>query len=185
MPNSSTSRFPPLVWLLLLAGLAYAGYWRYDHTHISSSLRESLTAAVNPANTESDVLMDLNNAQSQIHTTRDAEVESILQRAVQLAQSAIAASQRTNAHGKQNSAELDKYVALERQYKRRNIAVPQSLKDYIQTATQEQKEAQQKAAAPDATEQLDQKVAQDDSVQALLLFQQLRAALGLPLLPAK
>jgi uncharacterized protein YkwD len=109
----------------------------------------------------------------------------MLQRAVLLAQSAEEASQRTSTHGKQNSAELDKYLALERQYKRHNLAVPQSLKDYIQTATQEQKEAQQKAAAPDATEQLDQKAAQDDSAQALQLFQQLRAALGLPPLPAK
>jgi hypothetical protein len=65
------------------------------------------------------------------------------------------------------------------------MAVPQSLKDYIQTATQEQKEAQQKADAPDAPEQLDQKVAQEDSVQAQQLFQQLRATLGLPPLPAK
>jgi len=185
MPNSSTSRFPPLVWLLLLAGLAYAAYWRYDHVFISPGLKESLTAAVNPANTESDILADLRNAQTQIHTKRDAEMESILQRAVLLTQSAEAASQRTSAHGKQASAELQKFLAQERQYKRRNIAVPQSLKDYIRTATQEQKEAQQMAAAPDATEQLDQKVAQDDSAEARQLFQQLRAALGLPPLSAK
>jgi hypothetical protein len=182
MPHSSTFKVPSLVWLLLLAGLAYAAYWRYDHTHISSSLRESLTAAVNPATTQSDILMDLTNAQTQIHTTRDTEVESMLQRAVLLAQSAEAASQRTSPHGKGNSAELDKYLALERQYKRKGMAVPQSLKDYIQQATQEEKKAQKQ---PDATEQLNQKAAQDDSAEALQLFQQLRAALGLPPLPAK
>ena len=55
MPDSSTFKVPSIVWLLLLAGLAYAAYWRYDHTHISSSLRDSLTAAVNPANTHNDV----------------------------------------------------------------------------------------------------------------------------------
>jgi hypothetical protein len=185
MPDSSTFKVPSIVWLLLLAGLAYAGYWRYDHAFISPGLKESLTAAVDPANTESDILADLRNAQTQVHTSRDAEVESILQRAVILTQSAEEASQRTSAHGKQVSAELQKFLAQERQYKRRNMPVPQSLKDYIQTATQEQKEAQQKAAAPDATEQLDQKVAQDDSAEALQLFQQLRAALGLPPLPAK
>ena len=50
MANSSTFRVPSVVWLILLAGLAYAGYWRYDHAFISPGLRESLTAAVDPAN---------------------------------------------------------------------------------------------------------------------------------------
>jgi hypothetical protein len=162
--------------------MAYAGYWRYDHAFISPGLRESLTAAVDPATTQSDILMDLNNAQTQIHTTRDAEVESMLQRAVLLAQSAEAASQSTGAHGKQTSAKLQKFLAQERQYKRRGMEVPQSLKDYIQSATQDEKDAQKQ---PGATEQLNQKAAQDDSAEALRLFQQLRAALGLPPLPAK
>ena len=91
MANSST--FASIVWLFLLAGLAYAGYRYYDHAFISPGLRESLTAAVDPANTQSDILADLRNAQTQIHTSRDAEVESMLQRAVLLTQSAAAASQ--------------------------------------------------------------------------------------------
>jgi hypothetical protein len=62
------------------------------------------------------------------------------------------------------------------------MKVPQSLKDYLQRATQEQQEAKNK---PGATEVLDQQVAQEDSAQAAHLFQQLRAALGLPPLPAK
>jgi hypothetical protein len=181
MPNGSTFRVPPVVWLILLAGLAYAGYWRYDHAFISPGLRESLTAAVDPANTQSDILMDLRNAQTQIHTLRDAEVESILQRAVLLTQSAAAASQRTGEQGKGTSAELDKYLAIERQYKRRGMKVPQSLKDYIQRATQEEQEAQIK---PDPTRKLDQQVSQQDSAEAAQLFQQLRVALGLPPLPS-
>jgi hypothetical protein len=182
MPDSSTFKVPSLVWLLLLAGIAYAGYWRYDHAFISPGLKESLTAAVDPANTESDILEDLHNAQTQVHTKRDVEVESLLQRAVILTQSAEAASQRSSAHGKQNSAELQKSLAQERQYKRRGMEVPQSLKDYIQQATHDKIEDQKQ---PDATELLDQKAAQDDSVQAQQLFQQLRATLGLPPLPAK
>jgi hypothetical protein len=178
MANSSTFRVPSVVWLILLAGLAYAGYWRYDHAFISPGLRESLTAAVDPANTESDILMDLRNAQTQIHTLRDAEVESMLQRAVLLTQSAAAASQQS---GNGSSADLDKYLALERQYKRRGMKVPQSLKDYIQRATQEEKEAPNKT---NPTRELDQQVSQQDSAEAAQLFQQLRAALGLPPLPA-
>jgi len=169
------------VWLILLAGLAYAGYWRYDHAFISPGLRESLTAAVDPANTESDILMDLRNAQTQIHTLRDAEVESMLQRAVLLTQSAAAASQQSGAHGRGSSAELDRYLALQKQYKRRGMKVPQSLKDYIQRATQEEKEAPNKT---NPTRELDQQVSQQDSAEAAQLFQQLRAALGLPPLPA-
>jgi hypothetical protein len=180
MPVLSTFRIPRIVWPILLLGLGYAGYWRFDHTFISPGLKESLTAAVDPANTESDILADLRNAQSQIHTTRDAEVEAMLQRAVLLMQSAEAASQPASASG--NSAELDKYIALQRQYKRRNMKVPQSLKDYLQRATQEQQEAKNK---PGATEVLDQQVAQEDSAQAAHLFQQLRAVLGLPPLPTK
>lgn len=182
MPELSTFRVPSIAWLLLLAGLAYAGYWHYDHAFISPGLRESLTAAVDPSSTESDILMDLRNAQSQIHTTRDAEVESMLQRAVLLTQSAAQASQRTGAHGKGTSADLDKYLALERQYKRRNMKVPQSLKDYIQSATKEKMDAQKQ---PDATEELDQQVSQQDSAEAVHLFQQLRAELGLPPSPPK
>jgi hypothetical protein len=182
MPDSPTFKVPSIVWILLLAGLAYAGYWRYDHAFISPGLKESLTAAVDPANTQSDILADLNNAQTQVHTKRDAEVESMLQRAVTLTQSAEAASQRSSVHGKQASAELQKFLAQERQYKRRGMAVPQSLKDYIQQATHDEIEAQKQ---PGATELLDQKAAQDDSAESLLLFQQLRAALGLPPLPPK
>ena len=100
MANSSTFRVPPIVWLILLACLAYAGYWRYDHAFISPGLRESLTAAVDPASTQSDILEALRNAQTQIHTLRDAEVESMLQRAVLLTQSAAAATQQSGAHGK-------------------------------------------------------------------------------------
>ncbi|MGA2898460.1 MAG: hypothetical protein ABSE27_12815 [Acidobacteriaceae bacterium] len=181
MANSSTFRVPAIVWLILLAGLAYAGYWRYDHAFISPGLRESLTAAVDPANTQSDILEDLRNAQTQIHTLRDAEVESMLQRAVLLTQSAAAATQQSGAHGRGSSAELDRYLALQRQYKRKGMEVPQSLKDYIQRATQEEKEAQNN---PDPNRALDQQTAQDDSAQAAQLFQQLRAALGLPPLPA-
>ena len=180
MPESSTFRVPIIVWIILLLGLGYAGYWRFDHTFISPGLKESLTAAVDPANTESDILADLRNAQSQIHTTRDAEVEAMLQRAVLLMQSAEAASQTANASG--NSAELDKYIALQQQYKRQNMKVPQSLKDYIQRATQEEQQAKKN---PSAAEVLDQQVAQEDSAQAAHLFQQLRAALGLPPLPTK
>ena len=178
MPESSTFRVPIIVWSILLLGLGYAGYWRFDHTFISPGLKESLTAAVDPANTESDILTDLRNAQSQIHTTRDAEVESMLQRAVLLMQSAEVASQTASA----NSAELDKYIALQRQYKRQNMKVPQSLKDYIQRATQEEQQAKKN---PSAAEVLDQQVAQENSAQAAHLFQQLRAALGLPPLPKK
>jgi hypothetical protein len=181
MANSSTFRVPAIVWLILLAGLAYAGYWRYDHAFISPGLRESLTAAVDPANTQSDILEDLRNAQTQIHTLRDAEVESMLQRAVLLTQSAAAATQQSGTHGRRSSAELDRYLALQRQYKRKGMEVPQSLKDYIQRATQEEKEAQNN---PDPNRELDQQTAQDDSAQAAQLFQQLRAALGLPPLPA-
>jgi hypothetical protein len=182
MANGSTFRVPPVVWLILLAGLAYAGYWRYDHAFISPGLRESLTASVDPASTQSDILMALRNAQTQVHTLRDAEVESMLQRAVLLTQSAAAASQQTGANGKGTSASLEKYLALQRQYKRRGMKVPQSLKDYIQRATQEEQEAQIK---PDPTRELDQQVSQQDSAEAAQLFQQLRAALGLPPLPAK
>ena len=178
MPESSTFRVPIIVWSILLLGLGYAGYWRFDHVFISPGLKESLTAAVDPANTESDILADLRNAQSQIHTTRDAEVEAMLQRAVLLMQSAEVASQTASA----NSAELDKYIALERHYKQRNMKVPQSLKDYIQSATQEEQQAKKN---PSAAEVLDQQVAQEDSAQAAHLFQQLRAALGLPPLPTK
>jgi hypothetical protein len=180
MPVLSTFRVPRIVWPILLLGLGYAGYWRFDHVFISPGLKESLTAAVDPANTESDTLADLRNAQSQIHTTRDAEVEAMLQRAVLLMQSAEAASQPAGASG--NSAELDKYIALQRHYKQRNMKVPQSLTDYIQRATQEEQQAKNK---PGAAEVLDQQVAQEDSAQAAHLFQQLRAALGLPPLPAK
>jgi len=179
MANSSTFRVPAIVWLILLAGLAYAGYWRYDHTFISPGLRESLTAAVDPASTQSDILKDLTNAKSQIHTTRDAEVEGLLERAVLLTQSAAAASQH---NGNSADSDLDRDLALQRQYRRRGIQVPQSLKDAIQQAAREQKEAQQK---PDPTMQLDQQVSQQDSADAAQLFQQLRAALGLPPLPAK
>jgi hypothetical protein len=180
MPELSTFRIPRIVWPILLLGLGYAGYWRFDHTFISPGLKESLTAAVDPANTESDTLADLRNAQSQIHTTRDAEVEAMLQRAMLLMQSAEAARQPASASG--NSAELDKYIALQRQYKRRNMKVPQSLTDYIQRATQEEQQAKKN---PGATEVLDQQVVQEDSAQAARLFQQLRAALGLPPLPTK
>jgi hypothetical protein len=181
MANSSTFRVPAIVWLILLAGLAYAGYWRYDHTFISPGLRESLTAAVDPASTQSDILKDLTNAKSQIHTTRDAEVEGLLERAVLLTQSAAAASQQ-NGKGNSADSDLDRDLTLQRQYRRRGIQVPQSLKDAIQQAAREQKEAQQK---PDPTMQLDQQVSQQDSADAAQLFQQLRAALGLPPLPAK
>jgi hypothetical protein len=184
MPNSSTSWVPSGLWLLLLAGLGFAGYWHFDRTHLSSGLRQTLAAAVDPSSTDSDVLMDLRNARLQIHTTRDAEVEARLERAVQLTQSAAQASQRTNSSATGTSADrnLDKYLALERQYKRTNKEVPQSLKDYIQRATQEEQKAQSK---PDATEELDQQVSQEDSAQAAQLFQQLRADLGLPPLPSR
>jgi hypothetical protein len=163
--------------------LGYAGYRHYDRTRLSSGLRQTLIAAVDPSSTDSDVLIDLGNARSQIYTTRDAEVEARFERVLQLAQIASDANQRIRARSKAASAasaNLDKYLAMQKQYQLRNMEVPQNLKDYIQRAAQKQKEAQQKL---DPTLELDRKLAEDDSAEARNLLQQLRGDLGLPPLP--
>jgi len=180
MPKSSHSWVRQGVFLVLVAGAGYAGYRHYDRTHLSPSLRQTLIAAVDPRSTDTDVLIDLGNARSQVSTSRDAEVEARFERVLQLAQIASDASQRAHARGKAASAKLEKYLALQRQYQSRNMEVPQNLKDVIQRATQEQKEAQQK---PDPTQELDRKLAEDDSAEARNLLQQLRGDLGLPPLP--
>jgi len=183
MRKSSTSWVRRGIFLVLLAGLGYAGYRHYDRTRLSSGLRQTLIAAVDPSSTDSDVLIDLGNARSQIYTTRDAEVEARFERVLQLAQIASDANQRIRARSKAASAasaNLDKYLAMQKQYQLRNMEVPQNLKDYIQRAAQKQKEAQQKL---DPTLELDRKLAEDDSAEARNLLQQLRGDLGLPPLP--
>ena len=180
MANSSTFRGPSIVWLFLLAGLAYAGYRYYDHAFISPGLRESLTAAVDPANTQSDILADLRNAQTQIHTLRDAEVESMLQRAVLLTQSAAAASQHNGA------PPLTAIWTATSPSRGSTGEEASRFRRASRTPSNRQPGSRRKRKIiPTQTRQLDQQASQQDSAEAAQLFQQLRAALGLPPLPAK
>ena len=179
MSSSRSSLAALLSSLAVLCCAGVGGYWYFDHHHLTDDLRHTLAMAVDSGSTESDILMDLRNAKSQIHTTYDAELAEELQQAVQLMQNSSAAvSQQAGELDEEatQSATLKRDLALEQQYLKRRRPVPQSLKEAIQQETQ----AQQQTQTHSADASLDRKASEEDAAAAQQIFQQIRSSLGLP-----
>jgi len=157
MEARSTFRSPRLWWLILLAGLAYAGYWATIHAFISRP--QGVAHRSVDSQHQSDILMASATAQPG-HTLRDAEVNPCYSGPC-FSPERAAASQQTGANGKGTSASLEKYSPSRGSTNERHEG-PQSLKDYIQRATQEERKLNK--ARP--TRELDQQVPQQDSAEA-------------------
>jgi hypothetical protein len=71
--------------LLVIIGLACFGSYRlYQRRYLSSDIKRTLKAAVDPAATEADVMAYIRDARLQVHTEKDAEVLQNFETCVQL-----------------------------------------------------------------------------------------------------
>jgi hypothetical protein len=75
--------------LLVIIGLACVGSCRlYQRRYLSSDIKPTLKAAMDPAATEADVMAYIRDARLQVRTEKDAEVLQNFQTCVQLAEDA-------------------------------------------------------------------------------------------------
>jgi hypothetical protein len=72
----------------------FGGYVLYQRHYLSSDIRRSLTAAMDPTATESDVLTYIRDARLQVRTERDRETLEKFETCVQLAKDASEIDQR-------------------------------------------------------------------------------------------
>jgi predicted Zn-dependent protease len=72
-----------LISLALIIGAGIGIYRHYQANHISSDLRRTLTAAVDPRCSMNDELTYLRDARAQVRSLRDAQLEDYLQSAVE------------------------------------------------------------------------------------------------------
>ncbi len=139
--------------LVLLAAGSYLGYYEYDHHHLTSDLKRTLQAALDPDTTDADAAAYLRQAHLQVRTKLDAEVEGRFQQAVTLAMSAAARQQRfmtwLQEQGQEDPAES--LVRTEVAYRNAGLPVPINIKaaaekemaDWKDRLAQEKKEQEE------------------------------------------
>jgi hypothetical protein len=64
---------------------SFGGYELYQRHHLSSDIKRTLTAAMDPSASEADVLTYIRDARLQVHTKKDADLSQKFQTCVQLA----------------------------------------------------------------------------------------------------
>ena len=74
-----------IVSLLLLIILLFA-YRFYDHHHLSSGVRLTLAAAMNPGNTDAEIASYMHEARIEVATHRDTEEVRLLERLIDISQ---------------------------------------------------------------------------------------------------
>jgi hypothetical protein len=172
---------------IVLAGGCFGGYQLYQRRYLSSNMKRTLTAAMDPSATESDIRTYIRDARLQIHTRKDAEILQKFQTVVQLAKNSTETNTRLFNEAmhslgsyREDYSTFDKLVELRSEYWRSHIPVPKSLQAQMDQALADVKARhKQELEIHDA----EQKRADDEGNIAKKLYGELRSELGVPPLP--
>jgi hypothetical protein len=170
------------VMLILVGGAGAGGYYFYNTRCLSSDLRRTLTAAMDPSASENDILAYLRDARLQVRTKKDTEVLKKFQGAIDNAQSAQEIRNRQwqktlDSMRNMNNTPADKLSAIAGQYRQENLPVPEALSKEIHDAYEEQIKQIQSDREEDKGES---QLADLEEATARKLIGELRATLGLP-----
>ena len=72
MSRTATTLFVGVLAVILVGG-CFGGYQLYQRHYLSSGMKRTLTAAMDPSATESDIRTYIRDARLQVHTSRDAK----------------------------------------------------------------------------------------------------------------
>jgi hypothetical protein len=156
--------------------------WRAYQNHLSTPLRRTLTAAMDPNATIADFRQYLHEARPLVRTRKDAELLDEVQQAFQMAEEADQTSeeyanylQTAVEDGAFHRSQFWKLEDIEEGYRRDGIPEPAGLKTQIDDALQQEKLDAKLWDERAEEAKLEQKRAED-------LFTKIRAELGLPVL---
>lgn len=159
----------------------------YQRCYLSSDLKRTLIAAMDPAVTENDIMAYIHEARLQVRTRKDAEVLQKFQTAIQLAKDASEIDSRLFKERMQSidsilsrNTPFDKLVNVAKQYQDSGIPIPKDLLAKIDQASIDAKtDRNQQRGVWDAEEQREK----EETTTAKALYKEVRSDLGLPPLP--
>jgi hypothetical protein len=175
----------PLTAVMILS--CFGGYQLYQRRYLSSDLKRTLIAAMDPAVTENDIVAYLHDARLQVRTRKDAEILQKFETTIQFAKDASEINNRLfNERMKSiddmtsRNTHFDKLVAIAQDYQKSGIVIPKDLLAQIHQARIDDKaEHDQQRSRWDADEQR----AKDEATGAKKLYGEVRSELGLPPVP--
>jgi len=166
-----------ILFVALVAG-GFSGYHIYQTHHLSSDLKRTLTAAMDPHNMNIDVQGYLHDAELQIRTKRDAEVVAKFKEIQQIdLREKLRHQKLMDRMRDMNQEPLDNLMRLEESYRQKHMPVPQDLKDTIDQATKSWKDGLAERKYQDSREYRE---AADDEANREELVAQICADLGCP-----
>jgi len=168
--------------------LCFGGYRVYDRHYLSSDLKRTLVAAVDPSASENDLVAYIRDARLQVRTTRDREVFTSFQDSYRLLKdvSEMRSRRLSDAmHSLRSMAAgdsmVEKLIEIRSEYWRSNIPVPKSLLEEIAKALNDEKAKETRDAE---LRDLEEKRADAEEKKGRALYAEVRTALGLPPLPS-
>jgi hypothetical protein len=128
--------------LIGLVACGFGGYHLYDNHHLSSDLKHTLRAAMDPNTSVADDRIYIRDARLQVRTKLDAQVLAKVER-LEAITDADAERSRLVLNRQQNlgkSETVNRLVATARGYRAHGLPVPKSLSDDIDQAIDEDAE---------------------------------------------
>jgi len=182
---SRTSKAAIFGLLIAIIGFGcFGGYQLYQRRYISSDLKRTLLAAMDPTTSESDILVYIRDARLQVRTRKDAEILQKFQTCVQLGRDSSEINSRLmkeyfedlGSMVSQNSS-FNKLVALRSEYWAAHLPVPKDLLTRMDQAIADEKARQKRQKE---TWEAEEKRAKEEQATAQKLYKEVRAELGLP-----
>jgi len=134
----------PGIAIVVIGFGCFGGYELYEKRYLSSDLRRTLTAAMDPAATNGDIMAYVRDARLQIRTMKDAAVFQKFEECVQLSEDSNEINSRLfndsmTALQSLNSTDslVSKLVEIRSEYWREHIPVPKILQTQIDQALAE------------------------------------------------
>jgi hypothetical protein len=171
--------------LLAVAGLGgFAAYEQYEWRHLSSDLKRTLTAAMDPSATLGDIATYIRDGRLQVRTERDAQVIQKFEKCIQFLRDSGDIQAR---HYKQLMSSLDalssrntyvdKLIYMQSEYVRSHRPIPESLRSELNRAVAEE---QARKKQDDELYEAEERRAKQESADSEQFYKELRVDLDLP-----
>lgn len=167
----------------IIAGGFYA-YQFYQGHHLSSDLRRTLTAGMDPSATEADEHVYIRDARLQIRTRKDAMVLNQFETCFRLFKDAEETNSRLLNDSLQSlhnltsdNNDFNRLIEMRSEYWREHVPVPKDLQARIDQFVVDEKARHKQE---DEVAQAERKRVDEEEATARKLYTELRSELGLP-----
>jgi hypothetical protein len=165
--------------LLVFSASGYAAYNYYNNHHVSSDLKRTLTAAMDPANKDSDIESYMHDARVQVRTKKDSELIGKMNQLLAIAAAQEQRYENTMERIRKSGEKrpVAKMIEIENEYRADHLPVPAKLKDQITTELKEERAEFDQQIKDDEADAIRAKKQESDAER---LVAEIRHDLGLP-----